>query len=84
MSVHRPTVRVNEFGVKAFPPDLGAAITGRTVIVRDWYGTNEILATGVTLGASGYPSAITFTRPDGREGAFSLHSAREIEEKEED
>ena len=74
-AVLTPTVRVNEFGVKAYPPDLYKTVTGHRVIVRDWYGQNELACTGVTLGRNGYPSALKFTRPDGRPGEFSLFTA---------
>jgi|HubBroStandDraft_5_1064220.scaffolds.fasta_scaffold162603_2 hypothetical protein len=75
----RPTVRVNEFGVKAFPPDLTTVVAGHTVTVRDWYGENVLACSGVTIGHGGYPSALQYTRPDGRTGEFSLFSTREIE-----
>ncbi len=76
-----PTVRVNEFGVRAFPPNLGETIAGRTVIVRDWYGENRLDVLGVVISArSGCPCALIFSVPGGfppRE--FSLHTTREIE-----
>jgi hypothetical protein len=75
----RPTVRVNEFGVRAFSPNLAADVAGHRVIVRDYLGSNEIACTGVVLGRNGYPSALEFTRSDGRTGAYSLFTAREIE-----
>lgn len=74
-----PTVRVNEFGVYAFSPLLADTVTGHDLAVRDWYGEVHLTCTGVDIGLSGYPSALKFTRADGREGRFSLHTAREIE-----
>ncbi len=74
-----PTVRVNEFGVRAFTPLLSGEVTGHTVIVRDWYGAETLDVIGVETGRNGYPSALKFTRKDGRLGLFSLHTAREIE-----
>ncbi len=77
--VIRPTVRVNEFGVKAFPLDIGAEIVGRKVAVRDWYGENHLDIVGVAFGNSGFPCALEFSRPDGKVGRFSLFTTREIE-----
>jgi len=73
-AILHPTVCVNQFGVKAFPPNIGDELVGRTVAVRDWYGEASFLCVGVVFGANGYPCALEHDR-----GVFSIHSAREIE-----
>ncbi len=78
-TIIRPTIRVNEFGVKAFSPHLADEVTGCTVEVRDWYGAARFDCTGAAIGNGGYPTALEFVRADGKPGRFSLHTAREIE-----
>lgn len=79
-TVVRKTIRVNEFGVYAFPPSLEDAVVGRDVEIRDWYGDTRAEVLGVSLGLSGYPAALELRLEDGRHvPAFSLNCTREIE-----
>jgi len=79
-TIIRPTVRVNEFGVYAFPPNLGDSIIDRTVEIRDWYGAARGRVLSVALGRAGYPVTAEIEAENGAHvPAFSLHSTREIE-----
>lgn len=74
------TVRINEFGVHEFPPNLGDSIIGRVVVIRDWYGEVRGKVLSVALGRAGYPATLELEAENGKHvPAFSLHTTREIQ-----